>query len=111
MRGSDGSRLALTSTIVKRFFLRIECFNRRPSLLQAENNIEDGSTVPITTVTSLYRTLVLQMMFCLRFAFCLERQQPAERKVTVHLSDDAGNELDMISNNTVKVAKLLTSWK
>lgn len=31
--------------------------------------------------------------------------------MTVHLSDDAGNELDMISNNTVKVAKLLTSWK
>ena len=66
VRGADGSRLPLTSTL-------------------ADHDVRDGASLVVTVA-------------------------PKEAKVAIRLSDAAGNELDMVSNNTVKVAKLLATW-
>ena len=56
-----------------------------PTSTLAENNIDEGTLVGVTTT-------------------------PKEQKITIHLSDGKGNELDMVSNNTVKVAKMIATW-
>jgi hypothetical protein len=81
VRGADGARLSLTTSL-------------------GDNNIGDGASVVRRHVTDVAVLMVLAQLVTLL---------PPERKITIHLADDAGNELDMMSNNTVKVSSVLAA--